>query len=231
MTQVISRLYEDETRALSVAERLRFEGLPPRAIRIITLKTGEAKSDLTERLTRINIASDTAPKYASHIAAGKAAVVVDASFKPLGAAKITRNVLGRNDPIDLGEAIEEVYVPDKPGEKVSVLDSHPLFLTTPVRNRRFSSGGPISHGLGPKLLMKQRPRTSAIRGGKFMSKAFWPMALLKKTRSASSAIRGGKHMSRMFWPQPLLSSKKRRLSVIPGGALPFSRTFGFKPLI
>lgn len=227
MTQVISRLFEDEKLARHVLDRLRFEGLPPRALRVITAQPGESAEALADRIAGLDVAHDAAQAYAQHMADGRAAVVVHATYKPLGAAKLTRNTLDRNNPIDLGDVTEETYVPDSPSRAPSILDSHPHFLTTRVHDRRIPSGGPVSHGLGPKLIMKSRPRTSAISGGRFMSRFFWPMPLLKTNRTASSAIRGGKHMSRAFWPMPLLSRKERRLSVIPGGSLPLSRALGF----
>jgi len=227
MTQVISRLFESEKLAENVADRLRFEGVPNSATRVVTAKAGESEKDLAARISGYSVATNAAKAYAKHIRSGNAAVVVHASYRPLGAAKLTRNVLDRNNPIDVGDVTEETYVPDKPSHAPSILDTHPHFLTTRVNSRRIPSGGPISHGLGPKLLLKHRPRTSAISGGRYMSRFFWPMPLLKKNREARSAIRGGKHMSRMFWPQKLLSTKERRLSVIPGGALPLSRALGF----
>ncbi|WP_317056867.1 hypothetical protein [Roseovarius rhodophyticola] len=227
MTQVISRLFESEKLAQGVADRLRFEGVPQRAVRVVTAKAGEGEKDLATRISGYSVAANAAKAYAKHIGSGKAAVVVHATYRPLGAAKLTRNVMDRNNPIDLGDVTEETHVPDKPSRAPSIMDSHPHFLTTRVHNRRIPSGGPVSHGVGPKLLLKHRPRTSAISGGRYMSRFFWPMPLLKKNREARSAIRGGKHMSRMFWPQKLLSTKERRLSVIPGGSLPLSRALGF----
>lgn len=227
MTQVISRLFESETLASGVAERLRFEGLPVRVIRVVSAKPNETANQLAARLGSYNVASDAAKAYAKLIKAGNAAVVVHAGYKPLGAAKITRNTLARNASVDAGKVTEEVFVKDKTGRATSIMDSHPHFLTTRVHNRRLTSGGPVSSGVCPKLIMTHRPRTSAISGGRFMSRFFWPMPLLKKRRNARSAIRGGKHMSRMFWPQKLLSTKERRLSAISGGSLPLSRALGF----
>ncbi len=231
MTQVISRLFENEKTAQSVFDRLRFEGLPPRALRIVTAQDGESADALAARFTKLDVAQDAAKAYAQHMTGSQAAMVVHATYKPLGAAKITRGVVDRMNPMNVGDVTEESFVPDAPSRAPSILDSHPLFFTTRVSDRRFPSGGPVSQGLGPQLLMKSRPRTSAIKGGRFMSRAFWPMALLKTDRTANSAIRGGKHMSRTFWPQPLLSRKERRLSVIRGGSLPLSRALGFPPVM
>ncbi|MEO1138487.1 MAG: hypothetical protein AAFW87_03430 [Pseudomonadota bacterium] len=227
MTQVISRLFENETIAQGVADRMRFEGLPPRAVRIVMAQSGEGSDTLTRRIADMGVDDGAAQAYAQHMADGKVAVVVHASYRPLGAAKITRGIMARNPAIDLGDITEETYVKEGPSRAPSILDSHPTFLTSRMARRSMQSAGPISRGLGPKLIMKSRPRTSAIKGGRFMSRMFWPMPLLKTDRTATSAIRGGKHMSRAFWPMPLLSRKERRLSVIPGGALPLSRALGF----
>ena len=227
MTQVISRLFDNEKIAQGVVDRLRFEGIPPSAMRLVTAESDETPDAIADRLGKYDVAPDAATLYAKHMADGKAAVVVHASYKPLGAAKLTRSVMNKNDPINLGDLTEETFIPDRPSHAPSILDSHPLFLSTRIDQRPFSSGGPISRGLGPQLLLKSRPRNSAIRGGKFMSRGFWPMPLVKTDRNATSAIRGGKYMSKAFWPMPLLSRKKRSLSVIHGGALPLSRALGF----
>lgn len=227
MTKVITRLYSEEKRAHSVADKLRWEGIPQRAIRVVAANGDEDAEALKARLHKMDVHPDAVTAYVDHIGAGKAAVVVHATHKPLGAAKITRRTMDAGSPVDLGGVEQEQFVPDGPSHAPSILDTHPRFLTSRIDVVRIRTGQPVSNGIFPKTILKSGPRNSAIRGGRHMSRMFWPMPLLKKNRKASSAMRGGRYMSRAFWPMPLLSRKERSLSVIPGGALPLSRALGW----
>lgn len=208
MTQVISRTFETETKARMVARELLSEGMAHRAIRIVTAKPGENAKDLTIRLASYDLAVDTAKTYSKHITANKhAAVVVHATHTPLGAARLTRSVLDNADPVNVGDLVQEVRVPDVPGSGLlSILDSHPHFLTTPVYKRR-PSHGLISKGIGPKLLLKRKPRTSAIRGGAHMSRYFWPMRLATTKPRRNKVISGGGLLSRVIG-LPTLSARR-----------------------
>jgi hypothetical protein len=231
MTTVITRLFESENLANGVADRLRWEGIPNRAVRVVEAKEGEAATDLADRLNQAGVHESTVKAYAQHMAKGHAAIVVHATHKPLGAARIVRDTMSANDTTDAGEVIEEYTTPTAPSNAPSILDDHPLFLTPRIDRKRIQDTGPISHGLGPKLLIKDRTSHSAMRGGRFMSRMFWPMPLLSRKRTSHSAMSGGGYMSRMFWPQRLVATKKRRLAVIPGGALPLSRALGFATVV
>ncbi|WP_135506505.1 hypothetical protein [Roseovarius aestuariivivens] len=232
MTLVITRLFEDETTARKAFGALRDKKLPPRDMRIVQAQEGESAEALEKRLGSMDVVADAVGKYAKKLAAGgKAVLVVNATSKPLGAARITRETLAKFTSVDIGVDDEENYVPDRPTQAASILDRHPHILFSRLDYTRLREAGPISRGLGPKLLMKQRPRTSAIHGGAFMSKKIWPMPLLKEKKSANSAMRGGRYMSKAFWPMPLLSRKERSLSVIRGGALPMTRGLGLDAVI
>ena len=231
MTTVITRLFESENLAYGIADRLRWEGIPQRAVRVLTSAEGEDPTDLTARLAKAGVHETAVDAYARQVAAGSAAVVVSATHKPLGAARIVRNTFNANTTLDAGEVVEECYVTDSGNHAPSVLEDHPHFLTSRIDRKRIQDTGPISQGLGPKLLMKNHTSHSAMRGGRFMSRMFWPMPLLSRSRNARSAMRGGGYMSRMFWPQRLVATKNRRLAVIPGGALPLSRAMGFATVV
>jgi hypothetical protein len=232
MTLVITRLFKDETTARKAFGALSDKKLPPRDMRIVTAKRGETADHLEERLRDMDVAADAVQDYASNLAAGgKAVLLVNATSKPLCAARITRETLAGFPNIAVGAVEEENYVPDRPIRSPSILDTHPHMLMSPLDRVRIREGAPISRGLGPKLLLKQRPRRSAIRGGRFMSRRIWPMSLLKDKKPANSAIKGGKHMSKSFWPMNLISRRERSLSVIPGGALPMTRGLGIKAII
>jgi hypothetical protein len=225
MTTVITRLYGDPKTAAEAAGRLKWNGLPANAVRVITSDGPAAGGDLDARLARAGVDPAAVPTYTRAVAAGGAALVVRATYVPLGAARITRETLAKTKSVDSGGVVEEYYVSEGPDPAPSVLKSHPRFLSLDLKPGEYK-GGPISADLGIRLLSKRERKSRVYHGGRYMSKWFWPMPLLATKRSASSAIKGGAHMSKVFWPMPLLSRKERTRSVIRDGALPFSRALG-----
>jgi hypothetical protein len=231
MTTVITRLYDSEDTAGAAARRLHWEGLPKRALQVVTSK-GLSRDAIAERLKRAGVHESAVPVYADHVAAGDALLVVHATYVPLGAAKITREVTARTKVKTLSGLVEENYVPDAPDHAPSILKGHPRLLSLDLEPGEYK-GGPISAELGIRLLSRghrNRP-LHVIRGGAHMSRWFWPMPLVTRKRKANSAISGGRHMSRLFWPMPLISHKERTRSVIRGGALPFSRALGLPTIM
>lgn len=222
MTTVITRLFADKKTADMVANRLTWEGFPKSALRVIA----DADDALHERMESARVDEAARPVYAEKIGAGAALLVVHATYKPLGAARIAREVTERAGAIDVGAVPDDTWFPDGPERAPSILKDHPRFMTLPLDPEDYR-GGPISRELGIPLLARKRKRNSAMRGGGHMSRFFWPMPLVIRKRSARSAISGGAHMSRFFWPMPLVTTKKRKNSVIRGGALPLSRALGW----
>jgi hypothetical protein len=223
MTTLITRLYASEKAADAMADKLYWKGFPKRSLQVVT---GSDKAAVEDRLKRAHVPAETAAIYAEHVAGGTALLMIAATYKPLGAAKIARTMTAKSDAMDVAGVVDETKVPDLPDHAPSVLKDHPRFLSMGISGTR----NLVSDQLGLRTLSKHRERNSAISGGRFMSRAFWPMKLVSTNRTASSAISGGKHMSRAFWPMPLLSSAERRNSVMPGGGTPFSRALGFKTL-
>ncbi|WP_413717721.1 hypothetical protein [Silicimonas sp. MF1-12-2] len=228
MTTVITRLYADTTKAESVANRLRWEGFPRNSVRVISADGGDEEA-VKARLSRADVNEAIVGSYASHLASGGAALVIQATYKPLGAARIAREIVGKSDAVDAASEHNDYYMPDRPDHAPSVLKDHPRLMTLPLEPEDYR-GGPISRELGIRLLSPRKARTSAMRGGRHMSKAFWPMPLVSKGRKARSAISGGRHMSKAFWPMPLVTTKPRKNSVIRGGSLPLSRMLGWPPI-
>ena len=227
MTTVITRVFDNEENARSIAGKLRDKRLPRRAIEVIAAE-GRDSEAIAARLSRAMVHDDTVPVYAEHVAQGKAVLVVRATYKPLGAARITRETLaGRESIVNVGDVCDDYYVSDPPDHAPSILNDHPHILLMDMGRRRIADGGPVMAGLFPKLIIRNRKATSAIRGGAHMSRLFWPMPLLKRNRKANSAIRGGRYMSKAFWPAPLLSSSERRLKVIPGDAMRISNALSW----
>ena len=87
MTTVITRLYADTTKAESVANRLRWEGFPRNSVRVISADGGDEEA-VKARLSRADVNEAIVGSYASHLAAGGAALVIQATYKPFGAARI-----------------------------------------------------------------------------------------------------------------------------------------------
>jgi len=227
MTTIITRLYANERSANAVADRLSSEGLPKSALKVVT---GTDRDKIQHRLMQAQVHRDAAPVYAESVAGGTALLIVRATHKPLGAARIVREVTGSSKTIDVGVTQDDIYVRDLPDHAPSVLKEHPRFLTLPSEPEELQRG-PISDLVGVRTLSKPRSRTSAIRGGAFMSQKFWPMKLVSKNRNAHSAIKGGAFMSKKFWPTALLAKKPRRNSVIRGGGTVFSRLFGWPTIL
>lgn len=228
MTNVITRLYADTTKAEAVANRLRWEGFPRNSVRVISADGGDDGA-IRARLSRADVNDAIIGAYASKLADGAAALVIQATYKPLGAARIAREIVAKSDAIDGASEFNDYYMPDRPDHAPSVLKDHPRFMTLPLEPEDYR-GGPISRELGIRLLSPRKSRNSAIRGGRHISKAFWPMPLVSKGRRATSAMSGGRHMSRAFWPMPLVTTKPRKNSVIRGGSLPLSRMLGWPPI-
>ena len=128
MTTVISRLYENEAAARAVETRLRYKMLPRNAFRVYA---DADDTELLERLDAAGVDKATAQTYAKRVSGGNALVVVRATYKPLGAARIAREALAETNSIDLGDAIQETRVKDGPDASPSVMKDHPRFLTLP----------------------------------------------------------------------------------------------------
>lgn len=226
MTTVITRLYADEEAARAIARRLGWEGLPARALQVIS-GDGMARDAIAGKMRTAGVHETAVSAYSERVAGGNALLVVRATYKPLGAAQIARDVTARTKTIDVAGVVDDHYFADPPDKAPSVLKDHPRFLSLDLDPGEYK-GGPISAELGIPLLTRghrNRP-LHVYKGGKHVSRMFWPMPLISRKKKANSAIHGGRYMSKLFWPMPLISRKVRTRSVIRGGALPFSRALG-----
>lgn len=221
MTTIITRLFPDEATAQSAVDRLVYRGMPRRDCKVIV---GGDKAP--SMMARAQVHESAIGAYASHLSNGRAVVVVSATYKPLGAARLTREILAKYDVVDCGDIVEESNPPWTPERAPSVMKDHPLFLSVPG----LEAPSHISAMFGMPLLKQHKAKRSLMSGSRRMSRMFWPMPLISQKRNARSAMRGGRHMSRLFWPMPLISKGPRRKSVTPGGGLPFSRLFGARTI-
>lgn len=218
MATIITRLFEDETAAKAAAKRVVRGGIPERAITMIS--GGEAET-LRARMTRAAVHESAVAPYVERVQAGHTLLVVRATYKPLGAARITRETLAKSETLDAGPVVNDHFIPDGPERATSILKSHPRFFTMPLS--RYASGH-VTAGLGFPLLSRKRRRTTASLTGARVSRMIWPMPLLSRKARAIKVKRGGGYMSRAFWPMPLLLTRPRDKSVIPGGGPVFSKT-------
>ena len=179
---------------------------------------------LEREMERAQVHASAMGPYAKTLAAGNAVVAVRATYKPLGAARLTREIFEKADTIDMGDVVEEAQVAWTPEKAPSVLKDHPLFLSLPG----IETPGRISTMFGMRLLKDHKTKRPLMDHDRRMSRMFWPMPLLSKRNRSSSVMHGGRYMSKMFWPMKLLSSGERRKSVIPGGGTPFSRRLGLR---
>ncbi len=226
MTTVITRLYAEKGAAQSAASKLQEKGLPRRAVQVISASGG---GDLQARMVKAMVDQKAATIYGKKLKGDAALLVVRATYKPLGAAVITRETLAKTDTVDVGKINDDYWMPDGPQRDLSILEDHPRFFTR-LPTSANQRGGLVTPQFGMKLLSKRKDRKSAISGGRFMSRMFWPTPLLKRNRKARSVMRNSKPMSTKFWPMPFLSPGQRRISVIPGGGPVFSKALGL-PLI
>jgi len=219
MTTIITRVFPDVAAAEKAVKRLDFKGLPKRNRQIIV--AGD-KAEI--EMQRAGVHETAMGPYAKKLAAGNAVVAVAATYKPLGVARLTREIFENADTIDMGDVVEEAKVAWEPERAPSVLKDHPLFLTLPG----MEMPGRVSTMFGMRLLKDHKTKRPLMDHDRRMSRMFWPMPLVSNKQRSSSVISGGRHMSKMFWPMKLLSTAERRKSVIPGGGTPFSRRMGMK---
>ncbi len=190
MTTIITRLYADSKTAQSVASALLEAGHATGNIDIIA--KGEAGT-LAARLKAARVTAQAAAAYASHIESGASLLVVRAGFNPVGAARHAIRTCNKFASINVGLASEDVYLREHAAPRLSgtVQTDHPYYMSNPYRRMTHS------HILGSNPIIASRPRTSAIRGGAYMSKMFWPMKLIS-TKTATSAMSGTFLLSSLF---------------------------------
>ena len=231
MTTVITRLYADAATAERIAEQLRWQGFPSSALRVISGK-GTHTRTAKERLLDVHVPDGAADTYAKKVEGGNAVLVVLATYRPLGAARIAREALANSATIPSGVKDEETYVKETPKtEAPKILKEHPLFLTM-KRHPGDYRPGTVSSEIGIPLLSPRRPKSdSVMSGGRYMSKSFWPMPLVSSRKPSGGVMKGGRHVSRAFWPMPLVTTKPPKRSVIPGGDLPLSRAMRWPTIL
>ena len=205
MTTVVTRLYETEDMARSVAETLRKEGFPDATLDVIT-------SADTRAMEAARVEPGAASRYAGAMEPGFALFVCRAPFTPFGAAIRAQTVANAVPSLDVGVADENRYIretADLGRFASSVLSYHPLMLTRDDYVGSGWSGWRLSDVFGFTLVSRRRARPDNLAHG-HMSTAFWPGKVLSTKPRRSSVIQGGRHMSRGWWPMPLVRTGRKR---------------------
>lgn len=173
MAQIITRYFENASKTFDAKRTLQFAGFPPRDMKIFTDAEG-----LVDALTAENVDAEAAKAYQKKLANGGAVFLARATYKPLGAARLTREVTADLGAADMGDLVQEVFVQDRPSKVASILTEHPLFLT------------------------KARDQSST---GNYM--ADWPIPLISR-REPSEAFLFDRHARMANFPIPLISKRK-----------------------
>jgi hypothetical protein len=226
MTTVITRLYADEKTACDIARQMKNEGIPKRALKVV-VADGLKGGALTEALKSAGVHKRTAAGYAERVAGGAAALVAKVNYKPLGAAKIVRDIAARAAVVPVENATEEFTCEDAPEMTTDNImkDHRHIFLSETVKADE--KPGSFSDRFGWKLLLDTPRKKNVYEGGRFMSTDFWPTPLVKTTAPKVKLLPAdAPPQSAKFWKAPLLKDTPRQSNVMPGDFLPFSHTFG-----
>ncbi|MGA9409480.1 MAG: PucR family transcriptional regulator [Roseobacter sp.] len=198
MTQVISRYFESASNGLDVKRTLQFEGFPTKDMLIFTDPKG-----LVDALVEEHVDPETAAAYEKRLQSGGAVFVAKATYRPLGAAKLTRKALAEMGPVNMGGLTEEVYVKDRPGRTASILNEHPLMLS---RSRDRSPTGYYMADWPIPLISRRKPSDNFLFP-RHARMASFPFPLISRRRP-SDAFAFPRHARMANYPIPLLSRRK-----------------------
>lgn len=199
MTQLITRYFESESKAFTVKRTLQFSGFPRNDLLIFTDAGG-----LTEALVDEHVDPKTAAAYEKKLGAGGAVLVIKATYKPLGAARLAREMTAEQGAVDMGDLVEEVYVPFKASTEVrSILSDHPLFLT---RTKDHSSTGNYMADWPIPLISRRKP-TDEFAFPRHARMANFPIPLISR-RKPRDRFAFPRHARMASFPIPLISKRK-----------------------
>lgn len=211
MTTIITRLYKTSADAQAAMADLHAAGHPRANVDLISepdlFRSGKS---LAERIAEARVGKVSAPIYAEEVKGGRTLLVVRAPIVPFGAARNAMEIVDRHGPLHVAGVVADEYVRERPKNEMflSILPDHPRWFSSDMNPRANANRGTVSEAFGLKPLSTGHRRNSAMRGGGFMSKTFWPMPLISRKPRRASVMHGGGHMSRMFWPMPLLSKRR-----------------------
>ncbi len=194
MTTIITRLYETQSEAESVTAALAADGFPADCYEIIT-QTGA--SSAMDAIEGASVPRASAELYAQALTATRALVVVRAPEVPFGAARNAAIIADEQTSLDAGVSNENMFVAPEPRRelRISVLDSHPRFMTSIYQIIGYNRAGRREKGtLGfPTLLHRRRPASdSIVAGGMLAFRTIFPAKTLITTQRESKVFAGGR---------------------------------------
>lgn len=199
MTTIITRYFDSADKAESAQRELMYTYKVPRAI----IRIYDNPKGLAKTLENADVLPETAKAYADRMSSGGAVLMVRGKYKPLGVAKITRNVAAEKGAVDMGDLNQDVFVKDARGRGLSILPEHPHILLSqkdPLEPTHHMADWPIP------LISRRKPyKEMAIpRHGRM---ANWPIPLLSR-RKPVDKFAFPRHARMANWPLPLISHRK-----------------------
>ncbi|MEM8776586.1 MAG: PucR family transcriptional regulator [Pseudomonadota bacterium] len=232
MTKIITRYFESASRARSVKHQLvQRERFSARDVSLL-----EDAGTFAEKLLAANVQPKTVDAYQKRMENGGAVVMVRAGYKPLGIARITREVTAQMGAVDMGRVSEEVSLSYEPRRVSSVMRDHPLMLSRfrdpdsntyhmanwpiplTIRTKRFSGSIFEPHARMAnwpfKLISKRRPYTGSIFEA-HARMANFPIGLTSKRRPFTGSI-FSRHARMANFPIGLISKRRPWTATIFG---------------
>ncbi|WP_298921605.1 PucR family transcriptional regulator [uncultured Roseobacter sp.] len=198
MTQVITRYFESARKAQLVKQALQFERFPKNDLVVFTDATG-----LSDVLAAEHVEAKTAKAYEKRLESGGAVLLAKATYKPLGAARKTRELTAEMGAVDMGQLIEEVYVKDKPQAAATILKDHPHILT---RDKDLAPTGYYMADWPIPLISRRKP-SEAFLFPRHARMANFPIPLISR-RKPSDRFAFPRHARMAKFPIPLISRRK-----------------------
>lgn len=199
MTKVITRYFDSVDQALSARKEL--VNIKRLSVRIVHLF--DSADGLTEALSAAHVDGATAKAYAERVKSGGAVLLVQAGYKPLGVAQITRDVTAAKGAADMGGLVEEVEVKDPLRSRTSVLRDHPLMLSRerdPYSTNYHMANWPIP------LISRRKPASGSLFA-RHARMANFPIPLILDRKPFTGSI-FPKHARMANFPIPLISRRK-----------------------
>jgi hypothetical protein len=184
MTTIITRLYPDAPGAQAAYDALVENGFVSDDLDMIG-----SYGDAAERMQQAGVGVKARDLYSGALDEGKVLLVLRARFGSAVNALETRDDF---PSIDVGPVDQQVYIAPANAYPGSVLTNHPLFMSNP---NSVMSGARM---FGKDPILRGPRKISAMKGGGYMSKMFWPMKLLSESKARTSAIKGGFLFSSMI---------------------------------
>jgi hypothetical protein len=173
MTTIITRYFEDAAQARTVERELFFRKFSRRAVRVFDESEG-----LIAELTDLGVDPATAEAYEHRVGKSGAVMLVLADYRPLGAARIARDLMAENGATSLGNLPEEIVQKQAPLGRPSVLTEHPHILLSerdPDDTNYYMADWPIP------LISRRKPYSDMLIDP-HARMANWPFPLIARIK-------------------------------------------------